>query len=233
VRRWLKKGKAKGGDTPCGRCFVSYAYDDARAVERLESLIGRQASLFKFPPITVPPERMVSNDLIRAIRASDCLIYVQGGASGRSAWVTLERDYALRSGMDVYFFDARLDTIGRDDSAPLDLPVFPSYARSDGKRVKDLVDFMRRERSFDMFIDDEMALGAGVGDAVNRALFSRLERGGYVALFWTLAASKSEWVRSEAEAAFHSFADRIVPALVDPVDLPPMLRDVVPVRLYR
>jgi hypothetical protein len=176
---------------------------------------------------------MVSNDLIEAIRNCDSLIYLKGGASDRSPWVTLERNYALQSKIDVYYFDTKYGSIGRDKSDPIDLPVYASYSHTDGTRVKDLVDFMAKERSFDIFMDDPISPGTNIVETLESAIFSRLERGGYVVLFWSKAASESNWVHAETERALAKYNNRIIPAIMDPVELPPMLQDIVTVQLYQ
>lgn len=237
LTKFIRHFFRKRGDLPHGKCFVSHAYEDTPALENLRKHIGSQVNLFEFPPISVPPEQMVSNDLITAIRNSDSLIYIKGGASDNSPWVTLERNYALQSKMDVYYFETNDDSIGRDTSDPLDLPVYASYSHTDGARVRNLVDFMARERSFDIFIDEEMGAVSGVASDIvqelDGAIFTRLERGGYVVLFWSVAASKSEWVRFETERAYAKYPNRIIPALMDRVELPPMLENVEAVQLYQ
>jgi hypothetical protein len=89
---------------PPGRAFISYSYQDAAALTLLKSLLPRAVQPEPFPPIVVSPEEMVSNDLLEAIRRCRSLIYIDTPASRRSPWVTLERDYARRTGMPVYAF---------------------------------------------------------------------------------------------------------------------------------
>lgn len=230
IRRALRRDRR----LPYGRCFVSLAYDDEPAIERLRERVRGRARLTVFPPITVPPEQMVSNDLLRAIRECDTLVYLKGGRSARSPWVTLERDYALRSGMDVYGFDPASLAIEKDGSAPLHLPVFPSYSRKDGDRVERLLKIMRDERSFDIFLDrDDLAPGMEIQQTLTRAIDDRLASGGYLALFWSLQASTSMWVREETKRVLERYPDRVMPALLDPVELPASVNDVASVTLYR
>lgn len=234
LQKFIMRILRKRGDFPYGKCFVSHAYEDSPALENLRKHIGSQVNLFEFPPISVPPEQMVSNDLIKAIRKSDSLIYIKGGASDNSPWVTLERNFALQSNMDVYYFDTNDGSIGRDTSDPFDLPVYASYSRSDGDRVKNLVDFMARERSFDIYMDEDMESGANLHQEFDSAILTRLERGGYLVLFWSAEASKSVYVREEIERAYYDeYNYRIIPALMDPTELPPPLQHLYAVRLYQ
>ena len=62
--------------SPRGRAFVSYAYEDEGRLHGLGACVPPDTILAPFPPIDVRPDQMVSEHLIREIRASDCLIYV-------------------------------------------------------------------------------------------------------------------------------------------------------------
>jgi len=233
--RFIKHAFRKNHEFPYGRCFVSFAYEDEPVLDQLRERLDRHAQLLVFPPIHVSPEKMVSNKLLRTIRRCDSLIYLIGGQSSTSPWVALERDYALRIGIDVYYFNQQNGTIKRDTTAPLDLPVFASYSRSDYKRVKDLLDFMRRKRSFDIFMDKDIDGSSEIAATLGNAISSRLERGGYLALFWLYESSNSIYVKEEMQFVFSQFSDRIMPALLDPIDLPPQIDNVnvKPVELYR
>jgi hypothetical protein len=234
IVRFIKRAFRKNREFPYGKCFVSFAYEDQPVIDQLHERLDRHAQLSVFPPINVTPEEMVSNELLRTIRRCDSLIYIVGGQSSTSPWVTLERDYALRFGLDVYFFDQQNATIERDTSAPLDLLVFASYSHADDERVQDLLDFMRRKRSFDIFKDKKiLGLTPTNGAEALNAIDSRLERGGYLALFWSYKSSESRWVNQEMRRAFLRSPDRIMPVLLDPIELPPELDNVIPVKLYR
>ena len=112
---------------PYGRCFVAHSYDDGPVIQTLRQLLGHRVQLEVFPPITVPPEAMVSDDLLAAIRSCDTLVLISSQRSDESGWVALERDYAKRIGLDVYSFDPSSCRVARDRSRALDLPVYASY----------------------------------------------------------------------------------------------------------
>lgn len=218
---------------PYGRCFVSHSYDDAPAVQKLRELLSGSAQLEVFPPIRVPPESMVSNELLPAIRSCDTLVFVSGGRSDESGWVALERDYARRSGLEVYSFDPLSDRLVRDESKPLNLPVFASYSREDRGTVSDIVDFMSRERYFDIFLDTDISAASNIVDTLRRAIHSRLDSGGYLTLFWTRKASESPWVEHEFGEVLKKYSDRVMPALLEEAPLPAPLSHLNPVRLYQ
>jgi len=96
---------------------------------------------------------MVSNQLLKAIDGCDSLVYLTGDHSINSPWVTLEKDYALRTNKPVYSFDAAKKRFTRDRSNPMDIPVFPTYSRSDEEQVDRILRVMKDERYFDLFID--------------------------------------------------------------------------------
>jgi hypothetical protein len=198
-----------------------------------------------FPPITVQPENMVSNEILPAIRSCDSLAFIAGGKSEESYWVALERDYARRAGLKVYAYDPILSRITRDNSQPLKLPVFASYSRGDGETVSEIVDFMKRERYFNLVEDVENP--PDLRDQLRGAIHGRLALGGYMTLFWSRKASESRWVEHELSEVLKTYADRIMLALLDETPLPVALteghnasytdermeRALVPVHLYQ
>lgn len=88
------------------KCFISHAYADAAVRDALIERLPSGVTPFVFLPITVEPEAFVSDPLIDAVLDCDGMIYLRGGASDRSFWVALERDYALRVGKKVFAFDS-------------------------------------------------------------------------------------------------------------------------------
>src|SRR5262249_39658098 len=156
--------------------------------QRLLSSLPDSVQPIVFPPITARPDQMVSSELIRAILQCKGLIYLMGGASERSFWVALERDYALRSGKLVYSFDPATVAISRDTSKPLDLQVFISYTRLD-LQMAEIVDrvgtFMWKERHFEVFRDVYLPQGEDPKRAIGQTMQKALTKGGYVLLFWS------------------------------------------------
>src|SRR4051812_13664879 len=113
------------------KCFISHAYADAAARERLIRDLPDDVRPIVFPPIHAKPHEFVSKPLIEAILGCEGLIYFRGGASDKSFWVAFERDYALRSGKPVFSYDIRTSELSRDSDKPLDLAVFGSYSHRD------------------------------------------------------------------------------------------------------
>src|SRR5215469_17039559 len=96
---WPRRRRSRFADLNLPKkVFISHAYKDAGARKRLLRLLPRGVESFVFPAINVPPEQMVSENLLDAITVCDGLIYLEGGHSEESFWVALERDYALRLG---------------------------------------------------------------------------------------------------------------------------------------
>jgi hypothetical protein len=212
-------------DTLPAKCFVSHAYADAAARDTLIRRLPKGVTPFVFPPITVKPEEFVSDPLIDAVLACDGLVYLRGGASNRSFWVALERDYALRAGKPVFQFDSATGVLTRDSGSPLDLAAFASYHRQDADQVRRIADFLNDKRHFDMWLDvADLTPGSNVERAVSTSLSERLSRGGYAVVFWSRAASESNWVNEEIERAasgIAGFNDRVLFGLLEPCPLPP------------
>jgi len=206
------------------KCFISHAYADARARDELIANLPSDIDARVFPPITVSPDQFVSNRLIQSLTECDGLIYLKGGASERSFWVAFERDYALRSGKQVFSADAETFELARHSGNPLDLATFASYHQEDLPRVQEIAYFLRKERYFDLWLDFENIQPGGRWDeSIRVALEDRLRRGGYVVLFWSHLAGDSEEVQAEVERAadgIADFNDRVLFALLDDIAVP-------------
>jgi hypothetical protein len=101
-----------------------------------------------FPRQEPNPELAVSNNII--VKILDCpgLIYLKGGASEKSFWVSFERDYALRSNRVVFAYDPKRRRLTRDTSSPLPLDIAVVSHRADTERVERLLSWMADERHF-------------------------------------------------------------------------------------
>jgi Protein of unknown function DUF72 len=135
------------------KCFISHAYADAIPRDGLIKSLPSDVEAIVFPPITVPPDQFVSNRLIESLLSCDGLIYLTGGASDSSFWVAFEHDYALRAGKQVFSADVHTLKITKHTGNALELAVFASYHRQDRARVREVADFLNRERYFDLWLD--------------------------------------------------------------------------------
>ena len=200
-------------------CFISHAYADEEIVRGLVERLPKGVSPFIFPSITVTPDQRVSDDLVAAILKCRGLIYVDGARSSESVWVSFERDYALRAGMPVCSYADTTAQFTRDSSAPLDLPVFPTYSARDKVRVHQVTSFMKDKRHFDVWTDEDLKPGTLWRNELKSALEDRLSRGGYVVAFISNNSMQSEYVERELAVAAERWPDQILPALLDSVEL--------------
>jgi len=206
------------------KCFLSHSYADVATRDRLILELPPHVEAVVFPPITVEPDQFVSNQLIGALLDCDGLIYLRGGRSAQSFWVAFERDYALRAGKQVFAADPVTFDLTRDVESPLDLAAFASYHRDDAPRVREIADYMTRERYFDLWLDTaNIKAGSDFQTEISQSLADRLKRGGYAVIFWSRRASESAWVRREIEMAAQgvaNFNDRVLFALLDDCAIP-------------
>src|SRR5262249_39783191 len=113
-----------------------------------------------------------------------------------------------------------------DQSAPLDLAVFASYAHHDRANVTDICKFLGEQRSFDIWLDSkDVALRTLWQNEIEEGLADRLTRGGYVIAFWSHGASRSQYLERQiasaaAAAAGERINDRVLFARLDPSPLP-------------
>ena len=206
------------------KCFISHAYADKESCNRLIKSLPTHVEAMVFPPITVPPDRLVSSELVESLLDCDGLIYLRGGASDRSFWVAFERDYALRAGKMVYSMDIDSMQLSPHVEPPSDLAAFASYHREDASHVKKIVDHLNYERHFDFWLDvTNLDAGTNWQKEIEYSLKERLARGGYAVVFWSKAARQSKWVESEIRRAaeeISSFNDRVLFALLENIPLP-------------
>jgi hypothetical protein len=206
------------------KCFISHSYKDIDLRERLVAKLPKTVEPFLFPPITVSPDEMVSNDLITAILDCDGLIYLNGGHSASSFWVALERDYALRSGKPVFAADPITLDIRPHRSPPLDLPVYSCHSPRDYDRIRRIFDFMRDERFMDLWTpEQDMPAGVNWKDTMSAALDQRLAEGGYAVVFWSQSAANSRGIEMDLRAVrdrIVNINDKLLFALLDDTPLP-------------
>ena len=211
-------------DTLPEKCFISHAFADGVGRDALIERLPSGVTPFVFPPITVRPDEFVSEPLISAVLDCEGLIYLRGGASDRSFWVALERDYALRAGKKVFAFDTATFTLTRDTGRPLDLAAFSSYHRQDAEHVRRIADFLNQKRHFDMWLDvNDLKPGAAWAKEISASFANRLDRGGYAVVLWSRNAGQSRYVTDEIERAAKGMAnsnDRVLFGLLEDCPLP-------------
>lgn len=143
--RWRRRSHFANLDLP-SKCFISHAYQDSAARDRLISLLPKGVSAVVFPPITVEPDQFISARLIEAILGCQGLIYLRGGASAESFWVSFERDFGLRAKRQVFAYDPASLRLARDNAVPAPMPVYSCYSRLDHNRVREIMHFLSEER---------------------------------------------------------------------------------------
>lgn len=186
-------------DIPPGKYFISHSYKDATVRDNFLKTLPLQVTPYIFPPISVSPLEFVSSTLIGAILACDALIYLNEGFSSHSFWVAFERDYALRAGKPVFSYTPSTDTFIKRTDPPLDLAIYPSFARPQTQDVWPILEFMRKQRHFDAWIDKEQGI-IPMGDltrVLEAGMESIFDRGGYVVTF--LGSFISEYVIAETK----------------------------------
>lgn len=142
----------------------------------------------------------------------------------KSELLAFERDYALRAAKEV--FSASIDgaSIEKYTGNPLDLATFASYHKDDRQQVKKIAAYLRDERFFDIWVDeDDLPLGSEFVQIIESTINDRVERGGYVVVFWSSAAAESKFVENELKSAVDGMVgenDRVLFALLDNTPVP-------------
>ena len=85
---------------------------------------------FIFPKKETGPNEMISNALISALSSCTGVIVLDGPFSNQSAWVALERDYAVRLKKPIYTLSST-DGLRNVQLQPLDLRIFAVFVERD------------------------------------------------------------------------------------------------------
>ena len=223
-------------------CFISHSYRDKDALTKLLATIPSHVKPVIFPPIRVPPEQMVSADLIGKILECAGLVYVEGGMSAESFWVAFEREYATLAQKPVFAFDPGTSRFRPDKTPPVKPSVFSIWSAGDLRIVQETLLFLRRERYFDLAdAPGDMIPGPMWRQQVTGVLGRRLARGRYAVLFWSANAARDDFILKELRAANaqgETF-DGVVVACLDATPLnilrrtAPRLLNRKPLRLYK
>ena len=132
------------------RVFISHAYADQEALRGLLDRLPPGVEPVIHPPDPANPDRAVSNGIVAKVSACPGLIYLQGGASARSEWVAFEKDYAWRTGRQVFAFNPDSARLVRHEEVlePLTCIVVATASAEARQRVSALLQWMERERHF-------------------------------------------------------------------------------------
>lgn len=189
------------------RCFISHSYRDTAAKNKLLGILPGDVEPVIFPRLEPDLGQAVSDKIIPKILGCPGLIYLTGGFSSASFWVAFERDYALRSGRQVFSFDPASGSFQRDRSAPIELALTVMFHPSDEGRVRRLISWMAKERYFKI---DESNLrstfGGFTGDILG-AMEQLLTNGGVV--LWLMGV-----LTTKVASTFYS--DQFVDFLLEP-----------------
>lgn len=118
----LKKSQSNLWSTLLNRIFISHAYDESEIKAVLRRL-PEHVTPAVFSRQDPNPYDAVSNEIVTEIRSCRGLINLVSARSKKSLWVNFERDYALRSGLKVFAFDAERRMLHEDFSSPVSLCV--------------------------------------------------------------------------------------------------------------
>lgn len=128
--------------------FISHAYLDVAAKERLLGLIPEHVRSVVWPPRERDPREAVSDGIVEQIRQCEGLIYIDGAYSEDSIWVNFEKDYARRSGRRVFAFDPEEELVREDRASPIPLNARLLISHGQEGRAEQLLQWMKDERSF-------------------------------------------------------------------------------------
>lgn len=147
------------------RCFISHSYKDTAAMRKLRRSMPDDVELVSFPRAEPNPRQAVSNEIIPKILDCPGLVYLTGSASSKSFWVSFERDYALRSGREVFAYNPASGLFRRDHSPPVQLVLTIIFHQSDQDHVRRLTSWMAKERHFEINESDlRSTFGGFTGD---------------------------------------------------------------------
>lgn len=144
-----KKASAECWSRLPDRVFISHSYADVAAADALLKRLPKGVSPVVWPRVDPEPRAAVSDGIVQAIRECRGLIWLRGGESERTFWVPFERDYARRSGLQVFSYDPASGALWADTGSPLPLRVEVLVSENGLQRAEALLSWMKSERSFE------------------------------------------------------------------------------------
>ncbi len=215
-----------------GNCFVSFTYRNLSGLEALLSSLPTRAHPILFQRPRLGHDTLVSNGIVPTIQRCDALAYVkntQDGDYGLSFWQKFERDYALRTSIPVFGFDADSSEFSLDSSTPLDPFVIVMCPEEDGnlkKQAKQILQFMAEQRNCTSHFNSDMT-------SFERTLKKFLpdaNTSGVVVLLFTSGGTNSESLFDSIQTLrMHSIYCGLpvltVIANCDPAGKPPLFRN--------
>ena len=134
-------------------------------MEKLRRSLPDDVEIVIFPRLEPEPKQAVSNEIIPKILDCPGLIYLTGGASKKSFWVSFERDYALRSSRQVFAYSPDSGSFRQDHSDPIQLALTVMYHMNDDAQVRRLISWMAEKRHFEIGESElRSRLGGFTGD---------------------------------------------------------------------
>lgn len=212
-------------DIPKGTYFISHAYKDAEIRDQMIDKLPQGVESYIFPEIGPPPNELVSERMLAAVADHDGLIYLKRNKSALSAWVALERDYAIRIGKPVFAYDPKTERFEKHDGGPLDLQVYFSMAIEDqrDRSHKRILTFMQQKRYFTSLYREMNFTNDDFEAHLKKDMIKRFNRGGVMVIFWSEHAPNSDVVKFELDYAFKNNQKKnVVFALLDET---PLLED--------
>jgi hypothetical protein len=200
--------------------FVSYSYKDEESLKLLKDALPRNVVPVIFPPIDIPVTDFVSEPILKTIEACDSLVFFDTPDSLASFWVPFEIEHAKRHNRRVYKFSPLQRNITEDQSPPIELPVYVSFAAVDEARVREVVLWAKHRRNFDLWYQEQTGPLNEIFDRTNIELERSMRAGGYLVAFVSAWSATRGNLRNEVIKAREISADHVLIAwLDDPADL--------------
>jgi hypothetical protein len=137
------------------RCFLSHSLGDPGALDKLIAALPAHVDAVTFPRLSEAPSDTLSKALLEKIGSCDVLVYLRGGLSETSLWMSFERRYARRRNMEVYSFDPASREVKQFTEVPhnIIIPLMIRYqGEDDDTRVYKVLQWLLSERNVDSTI---------------------------------------------------------------------------------
>ncbi|MDH3444789.1 MAG: hypothetical protein OEN50_12740 [Deltaproteobacteria bacterium] len=181
--------------------FVSYSYKDGDYLQALKEKLPPNVVPVVFPPIDAPLTEFVSEPMLESIESCESLVFVDTPNSRASFWVPLEIEHAKRQKKRIYKFSPARREISEDQSPPIELPVYVSFAAVDEVRVREIALWAKHKRNFDLWYQEQIGILNSIFEKTTVELERTMKAGGYLVAFVSAWSATRGNLRDEVTKA--------------------------------
>lgn len=195
--------------------FVSHSYKDDAYLQPLKEALPRNVVPVIFPPVDVPVTEFVSEPVLNEIENCESLVFFDTPNSLASFWVPLAIEHAKRQKRRIYKFNPAQLKITEDQSPPIELPIYISFASVDETRVREIALWAKHKRNFDLWYQEQVGILNDIFEKTEIELERKVKAGGYLVAFVSVWSATRGKLRNEVIKAKEISPNNVLLAWLD------------------